>query len=570
MDDQTEEVQGKKQESQGHTEQESHSGESSEYLRELARIPLVKKLLGEDLFAAGKRFLVASGFISALFTRAYANPIPFGVVMIFLGGYAIGLAIHRAKGRFTRGLVLPTLVALLGIATLVFADGIRSILIDHVSSFSMTTYKWSPRHHLMEETQKLAGKRRHSYPTSTVVVNNTLWKEQDPQDISLIPDALLRNTTHLTFLTGPARSGKEFIAREWASVLARQADLDKNARFAYVFFIDAENMPKEEQEDPKWPRILSHAYKAVVDSEAYYEMVLRYRPSLIIVANLERVGRNLGREKSLPVADSLVRSALELTQETNEVSVLISTRPDELQALKSYGREYSGSTKIKLQTLENETPNDEYKHLKLYLSSESFQSISQENKEKVSDLVNDQIKGEIFRSLFSNNSFLREIAAHVDEYKARNPMQICDQLLANYSAFKDYEQMLNEEQATMESDRALEAVYELALDGSVKNRPHFGFYANNSRVLLLSGLVDLKNDTEDYVFSPKILQSYFAVKGLQRHLTDRHPESISCSKTLNDDIANMEPLDKKLRELIQAGVRNHVIIVSQESGKECR
>lgn len=295
-----------------HGDNQANQGTStSGTIRDILQSDLVKRIVGKDIYEALKRLLALSSILSALFT--YPNPIPFGVLMIFLGGYASAIGLHRERGRFTKGLILPTIFVLVGISILVYRDPIKAALIDSLTSFKIKSLKWSPRNHLLEATQKLTDNSRNSYATSTVLVNSSTGTQVKASETSQVADILF-TTNSLVFLLGPARSGKEFIARDWAYGIAEQAKYDKRSQVSYVFYIEADRITADDLKTPSWPKILSSLYKDVIDDEDYYKTVLRDRPSLIVLSNLERVGRDKGREPSITIADTLVRSALTLSE----------------------------------------------------------------------------------------------------------------------------------------------------------------------------------------------------------------------------------------------------------------
>jgi hypothetical protein len=495
-------------------------------VREIGSSEQFKKIFGGDIYDYLHRLLGIAGLSSFLYT--HANPVILGIILILIGGYASAITMYRTNGRFTRHLIFPTILVFIGIFTLSFSGHIRAAIIDNVSSFDLPNVIFRPRAQIRENTLRRTGGTINLYPQVTVQVKDgyVVVKEGDISALELI---LPPQKGTLAFLVGRTRSEKEFVSEDWANTL-----LNNQKLYSYVFYVPAEDVTADMlKSSSTWPDILAHSslYGNVVKNPEYYDQVLRYRRSLIVLTNLERIERALDQA----AAQKLVDISLSLVWTTPSSSVLIATRPDTLFKLPNWRNiePYATVQLIRMRPLED-SPDD----LTAFFSGRAFKDFSEEDREWLLDRSKSD---PVIHSLIGNKEFADALLSNRNALAKLDDLSICDAILKNYRGLPDQKAL-----KSIGTDRNgfLEKVSEIALAGSQQGNVRYGLYMPEYEILKSSGLVDVDHDA--YTFSPDILQSYFAVTAVQRHLKSGDASSIQLSDRLKSDMLKFGPRGAQL------------------------
>jgi len=457
-------------------------------------------------------------FVPSLLTFIYFNIRFAAFFTLLVGLMLLGYLVFRSKGRksklLRRYLIAAVLIAT-GTLSIFFSSSLDRVLLN---SFYGTTI--NPRGQIRQITENST--KNANVPWPVIVTNTSNQSTISAENEAQALEQLFIDTQEpgkLVFLSGTAGTGKSRLLRKWSYLLSRD-------KLDYVFFIDLSTVNVEAL-NPSEPIVsllsAQSAYGSVIrsDSAGYYRKVLHSLRTLVVLDGLDEIDvRSAGR---------IVTAAYTLATES-PTTILVAGRPESIFLADFYKRDFK------------------YPNQKVV-----FLSISDTDRRRWDALINyrkddyalDSLSVDKFKDVLKRN-VAQELAHELDYLdlilKARDEIATKDDFaLLEFAVSSRVSRNEGGSWKGVDSKDKLSKLFEIAYQMSIHDQ-----FEDENPELYLSGFVDVNKGNGKYQFSPRIIQSYFAVRAFESRLErGDNPATIVLSKTLLEDILRFPTIVKR-------------------------
>lgn len=458
--------------------------------------------------------------------NVYARPLLIGVVLLVLGSVTVGWAVHKNKWTgVTR--ILSLVIISIGVCFTVFHNWILKEELETVSSYSIASLNSFPVGRILD--QKTLSKTTHGAlvrvrlakvelskhaqgPTPVVVMDSTGLSDK-PGEIqtALNTEAATLTTViparnALTFLIGPSGTGKETLLRQWVYALGSASDTQSG--FTHIFLLTGEDLApfisneKKGNSVPSLQDVLAFAYKGIVDSATYFDLLLRNDRCLIVLTDWDAIAK--------PDRQLLLRKAAELVASKEyKVSILLSTRPDAL--LRDFSVDDANTFRYEpflrflyLQPWQKDEWDEYFRRRELPVEGDHYDKTEKLIAETGGSLG---VPGQ----LAANLELLNLMVEEVDEVSKLDSFALCRRLT---------NRVLERSPELHPDDvykQAVTSLHRLAYEASQHNTGDLEFAGHIDQMdqlyLSKSGLADI--DAGSFRFTLSIVHSYMALEGLR-------------------------------------------------------
>lgn len=511
-----------------------------------------------------------TGFVTrlsgALFVagNVYAKPVLIGFALLVIGGIAVGWAVkNHAWHGWTR--VVSIAIAAIGLCFVIFHSWILRQQLEYLSSYDVKSLNSFPVGSKLDE--KTVTKTTHGGIVAVTVMERDLSRKTAPAPIPItdksglypdrdpqIKEAVLREVQDLTkvmpaqksltFLIAPGGMGKETILRQWVYALGSVEA--GNPSFEHIFLLTYRDT-KAFLDDPKQSSkglqdALAFAYRGIVDSPEYFDLLLLNKPCLVVITNWDSIKNPDRLEFLMKIADLVAN-------ERYKTSVLIGTRPEALLRDFSIDDANTFTYERYLRFLYLQPLNE--RERACYFRRKELPILSPESYTQAENFINRDKNG---KKIHACNKTGKQIIDTCDE--GSKPIYTCDdtgrpidpsedlsiagQLAQNLEFLnlivEEIDEVQNIDSYTLcrrmtnrilrrspdlakddSYDKALKAMHRLAYSASQNNTSDLEFAGRISQsdelILSESGLVDIENGS--FIFASPVVHSYFALEGLR-------------------------------------------------------
>ncbi len=449
----------------------------------------------------------------------YANPWIFGLIVLALGlGLLFLIVLSKKSQQHKRLLLFAVSIVLVGLVFINYSDSIRPVLLDNIYGLTL-----NPRTKLNEQTRAAVKDNPTLWPI-TLSQTNRIINIADKGQTEL--DALFSSSEggQLFFLTGPAGTGKTPLLRQWVHRLSAEG------RFGNTFLISLSGQRKFlSHNNPSLSELVAYVYRTVISSAGYYDLLFASRPCLIVLDDLDEIDSGS--------ANNILTAAYNLVSATS-CKVVIGSRPEGV-LLSHYYQTFLRWTSVTVLGIE---PLDDAQ--RKYIVNDRLPAGSSDDRTtKLTKLLESR---PAIKEMATQLDYLNGIIDHIDEYASESDLVVIERLV---EARKHRNIESHWKGANINPDDRMAALYRLALSMSRDDK-----FESRDDKLNLSGFATVIGD--EYHFSPQILQSYFAFKGLKLTLALQQGDD-PMSETLLKDLAKFDSLDSDLVELVKRSFKKN-------------
>lgn len=462
-------------------------------------------------------------FLPSLYYISSANPGVAGWIILATG---ITLVPQRlASGKLKRLLLLPILLSFLGTSLIIFSDKIRPVLLDNIYLQSNNIFN------LTINVKERLNNKTLSYMRGRGLEN--LWPIRFSQSSKIIEidsngkmlgDMLQQKGDHgrAVFLLGPAGSGKSPILQQWNYLLLN------NGVYQNIFFVDLRSKREFLKNKPLLQELVALQYRDIISNPDYYMMLFEARPCLIILDEFEEVSTESGAD-IMNMASSLIGRT--------RTTVLIGARPENVLLSEYFGylRILPSTAVYNIEPL-NDAERDFF--IDIYVNNQKGKTFSV--KEVRSFLSAHPVIDEVTENL----NFLNTVIDNFESLQNKTDYEII-QFMVERRAAASKEKMwpLLNIATDKDADEHMKEITKIAYQMSSQNKVRVN--TEQAKRLYLSAFTT--NNSVEYEFSPKILQSYFTVRALELSLVNAKKNTFS--KMVIEDINRFPSLPNNIAHI---------------------
>jgi predicted Ser/Thr protein kinase len=466
------------------------------------------------------RALLEILLVPSFLTFIYFNIRFAGLVTLFVGLVLLAYLIFRArrrKSKLLRRYCIAGVLIVTGVLSISFSSTLDHVLLKFL--YGTTIYPQGQIRQITENNTKDA-----NGPWPVIVTNSSNQSTLSTTNEAQVLDELFTKAPgKFVFLSGTAGTGKSRLLRKWSYLLSRD-------RLDYVFFI---NLPMADvgglsSSEPIVNLLSAHSeYGKVIRSnpQEYYRKILDSQPALVVLDGLDEIDRD--------AAARLVTAAYTLASK-GQTTILVGGRPESIFLADFYLRDLQYPNKkvvfLSITDTDRRAWDAYFAYRKEAYSLDSL----------ALDRIKEILKRNVAQELAHELDYLDLILRYRDQIFTSD-----DYALVKFAVDKRVERNNWKE---VDAENKISSFCQIAYDMSSHDQ-----FDTKNQDLYLSGFVDINRANAKYQFSPRIIQSYFAVTAFERQLDKGdNPAKLVLSKTLLEDIQKFPVVLERRRKALKA------------------
>ncbi|MCY2989523.1 MAG: NACHT domain-containing protein [Planctomycetota bacterium] len=346
----------------------------------------------------------------------------------------------------------------------------------------------------------------------------------------------------LTFLLGPAGSGKTNILKQWVAIAA------DNNLFDYCILIRLKKdayVSRKGNSIETLSSLLKASYEGPSLDEEYFKLILKYESSLLVIDGLDEISPDsASKDSASPSGIDVVIEAAQDAIRQAPLTVIVGSRPEALYNSDPYHRgDLRADRAVRFTWLKPITDDDLNGYIRRAAEFCFNADASKAQIEPAISFVTGKCgKSIAIRDMCSEIRHLTNLCDKFKECASLTDFQILEKLIE-----KRGKDQLGSHKSTLGWDSRKQAIAEVAFKMS-----QAGKRTSDNHTLNLSGFVTIDERTKEYVFFPDAVRSYFVI----RYIMDQ-PSSVRESikedglhRHVLQDVCLLAANDRQLRELI--------------------